>query len=95
LLPMIFLLFGLGEASKIAIVALSVFFPVLYGEWLATRILSRLSGRERANDRREADRIVEPRADVVWLRLIGPRAAVSLALATLIGTEFVGAKLAI
>jgi NitT/TauT family transport system permease protein len=88
LYPLIMLIFGLGEASKWVVVALSVFFPVLY--FTRTDAALAVDGSQGTVDR-EALRGLARRPGLASL-FMGLKLAGVIALLALIPAEFIGAK---
>jgi NitT/TauT family transport system permease protein len=94
LLPVIMLIFGLGDWSKCVVVAVSVFFPVLY--------CTRISAASVQDDSRSvatsldtirpADHPGPARRRALPLIFIGLKLATGIGLLTLVGAEFIGAR---
>ena len=89
LLPIIIIIFGLGESSKVVIIAVTVFFPMLINSMAGTRQISpiqfEVASSYRVSRRRTFFRVVLPGS--LPFVLAGARLALNIALLITIAVE--------
>jgi NitT/TauT family transport system permease protein len=94
ILPLLLLIFGLGESSKIAMVAIAAFFPIVMNTCTGVLQIDRIYhdvGRNYGAGRRQTFRTIAlPGA--MPLIMTGVKLAIGLGLITLVIAEMMGAK---